>query len=159
MKLSIFLLCFLSTGLLANPGTADVFTMETTSCFGTCPAYTVKVFSDGVIIYSGEAYTELEGTFRLPDNPELFQRILRLLDESSFHQFRDDYGWTTEGEESPCREEWTDYPSTVLTLQFANNKKTVYHYHGCQGFEREEELKALEKKLFVLIGLGSYVGT
>jgi hypothetical protein len=37
--------------------------------------------------------------------------------------------------------------------------KTVHHYHGCKGFDREQELEALEKTLFELIGLSGYVGT
>ena len=159
MKYVIFLLSFISTGLMANPGPADVFSMETTACLGTCPAYRVDVFSDGVIVYSGHANTELKGIYRLPQNSELFQRILRLLDENSFHKFSDAYGWFGESEESPCREEWTDHPSTVLSLQFASNMKTVHHYHGCKGFDREEELEALENTLFELIGLSDYVGT
>ena len=159
MKYVIFLLSFISTGLMANPSAADAFSMETTACFGTCPAYRVDVFSDGVIVFKGDAHTKLVGTYRLPSNPELFQRILRLLDENSFQKLRDDYGWVGEGEESPCSEEWTDHPSTVLSLQFASNLKTVHHYHGCKGFDREEELEALEKTLFELIGLSDYVGT
>lgn len=158
MKYVIFLLSFLSTGLLANPSPTDAFSMETTACFGTCPAYRVDVFSDGIIVYRGDAHTKLVGTYRLPSNSDLFQRILRLLDESSFQKFRDDYGWAGEGEENPCREEWSDLPSTVISLQFASNIKTVHHYHGCKGFAREEELKALEKTLFELIGLSDYVG-
>ena len=110
MKYVIFFLSFIST-----PSAADAFSMETTACFGTCPAYRVDVFSDGVIVYKGDAHTKLVGTYRLPSNPELFQRILRLLDENSFQKLRDDYGWVGEGEESPCSEEWTDHPSTVLS--------------------------------------------
>ncbi len=159
MKYIVSLLLFFSNGLFANPSPSDVFRMETTACFGNCPAYRVDVFSDGLIVYIGHADTHLKGTYRLPESPELFQRILRLLDENSFHTFRDAYGWTGEGEASVCREEWTDHPSTVLTLQFANSKKTVHHYHGCKGFEREDELEALEKTLFELIGLDIYVGT
>jgi len=159
MKYVIFLLSFISTELLANPSPVDVFSMETTACFGTCPAYRVDVFSDGIIVYRGDAHTKLVGTYRLPNKPDLFQRILRLLDESSFQKFRNDYGGAGEGEESPCSEEWTDHPSTVLSLQFASNIKTVHHYHGCKGFDREEELEALEKTLFELIGLSDYVGT
>jgi hypothetical protein len=44
-------------------------------------------------------------------------------------------------------------------MQYANSKKTIHHYHGCKGFNREEELEALEKALFELIGLKRYVGT
>ncbi|MDB2331154.1 DUF6438 domain-containing protein [Alteromonas sp.] len=157
MRYLIFLLSLIPAGLNAAPSAADVFIMETTACFGTCPAYKVSVFSDGVIIFSGEAHTLREGTFRLPDNQALFQNILRLLDENGFQKFRDDYGWSGEGEESPCREEWTDHPSTVLSLQFASKIKTVHHYHGCIGFEREDELESLEKALFETIGLDTYV--
>ena len=159
MKSVILSLLFFTFSVLARPSSTDVFTLSTTPCFGTCPAYEVNVFSDGVIVFNGGAHTELEGIYRLPSDPDLFQRILRLLDDSSFYKFRDSYGWVGEGEESPCKEEWTDHPSTVLSMQYANSKKTIHHYHGCKGFEQEEELEALEKALFELIGLKNYVGT
>jgi hypothetical protein len=158
MKNLILSLLFFTFNGFASPISTDVFSLSTTSCFGTCPAYEVNVFSDGVIVFNGEAHTKVEGVYRLPNDPDLFQKILSLLDDSVFQKFRENYGWTGEGEESPCKEEWTDHPSTVLSMQYANSKKTIYHYHGCKGFNREEELEALEKALFELIGLKSYVG-
>ncbi|MEO9947159.1 MAG: DUF6438 domain-containing protein [Paraglaciecola sp.] len=157
MKSIIYSLLFFSLNGLATPNSTDVFSLAKMPCFGTCPVYEVSVFSDGVIVFNGEAHTKLKGIYRLPNDSDLFQRILRLLDNSDFQTFRDNYGWTPEGEESPCKEEWTDHPSTMLTMQYANSNKTVYHYHGCKGFEREEELEAIENSLFELIGLQSYV--
>ncbi|MFT2090130.1 DUF6438 domain-containing protein [Paraglaciecola sp. 2405UD69-4] len=151
--LSVLLFAF---SLAANPSTTDVFSLSTTPCFGTCPVYEVNVFSDGVIVFNGEAHTELTGIHRLPKDSDLFQNIIRLLDSSDFQTFRDNYGWSEK--ESPCQEQWTDHPSTVLSLQYANTKKTIYHYHGCKGFDREEELEVIEDTLFELIGLKSYVG-
>ena len=159
MKTVIFSLIFFTFNVFAGPSSSDVFTLSSTYCFGTCPEYEVYVFSDGVILFNGEGHTELEGIYRLPSDPNLFQRILRLLDDSDFDSFRDNYGWTEEGEESPCKEEGSDQPSTILSMQYANSKKTVFHYHGCRGFDREEELISLEKKVFEMIGLKSYVGT
>ena len=155
--IATFLLLVTSTTTQAN--STDVFTFTKTHCFGTCPAFEVNVFADGVISFHGQAYTQKEGVYRLPNNPELFNRIVQQLDEHSFTQFLDHYGWGEDEEESPCKELWTDASSTVITLQFANTKKTVYHYHGCIGFEREDELFQLEKLLFEMIGLKDYVGT
>lgn len=159
MKVAILSLFLLSSGSNALSAPADVFTMETTPCFGTCPVYEVNVFSDGEVIFKGKAHTAFEGIYRLPRDPEMFQTIKQLLDEARFHDFRDVYGWNQGGDENPCKEGWTDYPSTLLSLQFANTYKTVFHYHGCKGFEREGELKSLEESLFELIGLKNYIVT
>ena len=56
-----FILLILSDS--AYPASADVFVYFRTSCYGTCPAFEVSVFSDGVIVFNGEAYTEKEGIF------------------------------------------------------------------------------------------------
>jgi len=159
VKRVVLILTLFAFNALAITDDADVFSYSTTTCLGTCPGYSVAVFSDGVIVFNGEAFTNLEGIYRLPENKGLFQRILHLLDESDFNGFRDRYGWTAEGEEEVCAEIVTDHPNTILSIQYANTKKTIYHYHGCLGFEGEEELLSLEKALFEMLGIKSYVGT
>lgn len=117
----------------------------------------MQVFADGVTVFNGEKYTEYVGIYRLPTNPELFQEILRLLDESNFQQFPSRVAASRSGEPSPCRESWTDDATTVLTMQTADRQKTIEHYHGCKGFPREAELVALEKKLIELTGIANFI--
>jgi len=154
--IAAFLLALASLATQAT--TTDVFTFTRTACFGTCPTFEVNVFADGVISFHGQAYTEKDGVHRLPNNPDLFNHIVQQLDTHNFTQFQDHYGWVEEGKKDPCEQMWTDASSSVLTLQYANTKKTVYHYHGCVGFEREDELIQLEKLLFEMIELKDYVG-
>jgi hypothetical protein len=159
VKTVALIIFFFAVNALAATDDANVFSYSTTTCHGTCPAYNVKVFSDGVIVFNGEAYTKLDGIYRLPDNKELFQSILKLLDQSNFYEFNERYGWAGEGEVNVCEQLVTDNPNTILAMQYANRKKTIYHYHGCIGFKGEAELIALEKALFEIIGLQDYVGT
>lgn len=158
MKKLALVIFFVAVNVLAATDDADVFSYSTTTCFGTCPAYNVKVFSDGVIVFNGEAHTKFDGIYRLPKNKDLFQTILKLLDQSNFYEFKERYGWAGEGEENLCEQLVTDSPHTILSMQYANTKKTIYHYHGCMGFKGENELVALEKALFEIIGLQDYVG-
>lgn len=157
MNRAFFALTFLFLSQFSIANSTDVFTYSTTSCLGTCPVYEVNVFSDGVIVFKGEAFTEKKGVFRLPKNSELFDQIIKLLDENNFSEFLDSYDGNEEV--NPCKEEYTDHPSSTLTVQHSNSKKTVFHYHGCKGFDREQELIRLETTLFEMMGLNSYVGS
>jgi len=157
VKKFIVCLSFLSATVCANPAAMDVFRMELTGCYGTCPRFDVQVFADGLVVFNGQQYTEYVGIYRLPTNPELFQEILRLLDESNFQQFPSRVAASRSGEPSPCRESWTDDATTLLTMQTADQQKTIAHYHGCKGFPREAELVALEKQLIERTGIAKLI--
>jgi hypothetical protein len=156
--LSIFLL-LLSLNLHAKPTSSDAFVFAQTACFGTCPSFQVIVFSDGTVIFDGESNVDAVGVYKLPENKELFTNLIKLADQYSFSEFKDSYGWSESEEERTCKELWTDSPSTIIKLQYANNHKTVHHYHGCHGFEREQDLKQLEKEIRELLGVNFYIGT
>ncbi len=119
--------------------------------------FQVAVFSDGTTIFSGESNVDSVGVYKLPNDPDLFQKIVELTDRYSFNSFRDNYGWSEN--EKVCKEQWTDNPSTILSLQLAGQVKSIHHYHGCRGFEREQELEQLEKQLNELLKLKDYIGT
>lgn len=157
MKKFAIILLLASFNVLAKQLPPDAFVMSQTPCYGTCPVFEVAVFSDGTTIFTGENNVESIGVYKLPSDPELFQKIVNLTDQFEFNSFRDEYGWS--GDEKVCKEQWTDNPSTILSLQFAGQVKSIHHYHGCRGFEREQELKQLEKELYELLGLKAYVGT
>ena len=160
MKYSPVALLLFTLNLSANPSGAsgaDAFTYTETSCYGSCAAFDVTVFSDGIVVFNGKGFTKVEGVYRLPDAPELFQQVLQLTDERGFHEFRDDYGWGENAEEL-CKEQWTDHSSTILTMRYANTQKVIRHYHGCKGFDREQELILLEEALYELLDVKDYVG-
>lgn len=156
MKTFAIMLLVASFSVLAKQLPPDAFVMSQTPCYGTCPEFQVVAFPDGTTIFTGESNVESVGVYKLPSDPELFQKIINLTDQYDFNSFRDEYGWSTA--EKVCKEISTDNPSTILSLQFAGQIKTIHHYHGCRGFEREQELNQLENKLYELLGLNAYVG-
>ena len=157
MKYNLLVLLLFTLNLSANPSSEDAFTYTETSCYGSCAAFEVTVFSDGTVIFNGEFHTKVEGVYRLPEAPELFQRILQLTDERGFYEFHDEYGWGDSSDEV-CKEQWTDQSSTILSMRYANPQKVIRHYHGCKGFDREQELILLERALYELLAVEDYVG-
>jgi hypothetical protein len=131
----------------------DAFIYESTSCYGGCPPYQVTVLSDGTATF--ELKGDERSIVKLPGSPDLFANILSLTQEYRIREFRDEYGFV--GEEV-CKEEWSDNPSTIMSLQVSGEVKTIHHYHGCRGFYREQELNELEDKLKTLLQVESYLG-
>ena len=156
MKSILFVLFSLSFYSCAKEAPNDAFIFATTPCYGSCPTYEVMVFSDGTIVFNGESNVKYKGVYKLPSNDELFTKLLALTDKSDFNSFNDNYGW---GDEKICKERWTDNPSTILTLQYGGKSKTINHYHGCKGFDRESVLIDLEKQIKELLNIGFYTGT
>jgi hypothetical protein len=58
-----------------------------------------------------------------------------------------------------CKELWSHSSFSVFSLQYAGKEKTILYDHGCRGFPREIELKAMAKSVKDIIGVSDYVGT
>lgn len=157
MKNLAIVLLLASFSVLAKQLPPDAFVLSKTPCYGNCPEFQVTVFSDGTAIFIGKSNVDSIGVYKLPSDPDLFQKIVDLANQYDFNSFRDEYGWSRE--ENVCKSLRTDNPSTTLSLQFAGKIKSINHYHGCRGFEREQELKQLERKLDELLRINAYIGT
>ncbi|WP_046245136.1 DUF6438 domain-containing protein [Hymenobacter terrenus] len=92
-----------------------VLTFERTPCFGTCPAYTMKVFADGRVAYEGRHAVPVMGQKELKLPATTVADMLRQTQEAHFDQFQDRYSHGA-----------TDLPSTVVGVRQANGQlKTV----------------------------------
>jgi len=156
MRLNLFFLTLLSFSSFSNSAQSDALSFSRTACFGQCPVYQVYIFSDGVVVYNGEANVEKSGVHKFKFSPDIFTRLIQVLDEANFNAFQKQYGW---GEENNCKSIRTDNPSISIKFQYAGTIKSIDHYLGCRGFPREQELKQLEKKIEEIIGIKQYIGT
>ncbi len=152
---SVILLVILSK-LSANELPNNAFIYTKSSCLGPCPAYQVMIFENGTIIFNGINYVQQKGLYKIHDSSGIFQNILQILDEYNINDFRDSYGGDY-SEEKVCKQQWTDHPTTTLSLQLDGKIKTIEYYHGCKGFEREVDLKAIEKQIDKVLNLESYI--
>jgi Domain of unknown function (DUF6438) len=130
----------------------NVIVFERMPCYGNCPAYTVMVFETGLVVFNGEAHTNVQGvvTEQAPD--DLFAKLHELLKDSNFNTFEDAYGLGKK-----CANILTDMPSSNILLQYEKKIKNTYYNHGCIGFDRQDELLELEVRIDNLIGTEKWV--
>ena len=104
-----------------------VLRLERTSCFGTCPVYTIVIYEDGTGIYEGRTHANLEGQhgFKLDNVQELLDQAKAI----NYMGFDDVY-------EKPV----SDFPTCYTYVRLGKERKQIRDYRGAPA-----ELKAFEK--------------
>ena len=105
--------------------------MERTSCFGTCPVYSIELHGDGSGTYTGQKHVNDAGphTFRV-GHAEVV-RLLTAFFNVRFFELRDKYDdFATLAPRGDDKFEVvmssdSDLPTTVLRLQIADQSKTI----------------------------------
>lgn len=88
--------------------------LEKTQCFGTCPIYTINIFSDGTGIYEGKKFVDLEGTYNFKVHKKKLRKIRRMANQINFKKIENKY----------FNELIRDAPSTII---FINNNLVKYN--------------------------------
>ncbi|HEX8891081.1 MAG TPA: DUF6438 domain-containing protein [Pyrinomonadaceae bacterium] len=92
-------------------------TLERTACYGTCPIYKVTLSSDGTIIYEGERFVQMMGTYK--GTAYGFDRLAKLILAENYFNLKDEYT-------RPI----TDMPSAVTSVVRGGKRKTIVDYAG-----------------------------
>lgn len=58
--------------------------LERTECYGSCPAYTVKLSGDGTLIYAGKSYAKARGEHATAFEPQKLLPLLERFGELDF---------------------------------------------------------------------------
>ncbi|WP_210518657.1 DUF6438 domain-containing protein [Hymenobacter terricola] len=95
----------------ATNDAAPVLTFERTPCFGTCPAYSMKVFADGRVAYEGRHAVPMMGPKELKLPASAVADMLHQTQEAHFDQFQASYLRGT-----------TDLPSTIIGVKQPNGQ-------------------------------------
>ena len=93
--------------------------LQRTACFGTCPAYTVRVDGAGHVEFRGRSFVCVKGLHRARIPRAAAQRLLAAIDDAGFATMAD-YD----------RRDWTDAPSNLLQADFGSGVHQVRHYDG-----------------------------
>ena len=88
--------------------------LEKTQCFGTCPIYTINIFSDGTGTYEGKRFVDLEGIYNFKINKKEIRKIRRMAKQINFKKIKNKY----------FNELIRDAPSTII---FINNSIVKYN--------------------------------
>jgi len=105
-----------------------VISLERTPCYGTCPIYKMKIFSDGSAFYHGERFVEKIGNYEFSVSKETLNYILKKADDIGFFELEDKYTANI-----------TDLPKTITFIKNGKNKKRVVDYYGAPKTLKEFE--------------------
>lgn len=106
-----------------------------TACYGQCPVYDFKLYSDCSATFKGTAFTDKLGDWKSKATKRQFNTLIEAFETSNFFEFEDRY-----------YSEITDLPTTYLFYSDANRDKKIMDYYGAP-----QELKDLEAMVESLI--------
>jgi hypothetical protein len=106
----------------------QVFELELTRCYGTCPAYKVVVFENDSLVYEGLKYVAKEGkiTKKLPKGT--VSQLVEKFRQADFFKFENQY-----------TSNMSDFPTTYISFTDKGVTKKIMDY-----YKAPERLKQLE---------------
>jgi putative acetyltransferase len=114
----------------------DSVVLERTVCFGRCPAYRLRIASNGLVVFtpahpSGEVARDSIA-------PSAFQGMVSQIEAAGFDSFPSE----TRQDSTLCAMEATDHPTSVITLYRPSGAKAVRDYTGCYAASGDERTAA-----------------
>lgn len=123
--------------------------LERTMCFGTCPVYTLTIYADGKVEFSGEKFVNAVGQHVKKISQEKVASILTEADSINFFELNGTYD---------CFDS-TDSPTAKITITKEGKTKQIVHYHGCESANKKElaALTQLEDKIDELAEIADWL--
>lgn len=102
-------------------------------CFGKCPIYTMQVYKDGKVVYTGERFTTKLGTYEKKLDDKEFKALIKLFASADFFNFQEEYAseipdlahvsiYYSNGKESKKVGGKENRPPSLMQLQYALEK-------------------------------------
>jgi ankyrin repeat protein len=114
--------------------------LRRTSCFGTCPAYSVEVRGNGDVIYRGERNVLITGEHHAKISRLEVVKLLDAFRNADYFSLKDGYSQRV-----------TDSPTYTTTIEFDEHKKSVGDYVGA-GAGMPDVVTELEDKIDEIAG-------
>jgi hypothetical protein len=112
----------------SDPARADSIVLARTRCYGTCPAYRLRVGSDGEVLFESGNPGDEGRTHRDTVSADGFAYLLAMADRIGFYELPDRID---EGDQTWCRDYATDHPTYIAAIYAASSHKRVAYYTGC----------------------------
>ena len=102
-----------------------------TACYGNCPVFEAKIYSDGRVVYEGKQNVDRVGQFESWVSEDFIAGIYHAANKNDFLSMQTHY---------PEKKHFIpDFPNTVSYLKFEDEEKTVTNNHnapvGLSNFE------------------------
>jgi len=109
-----------------------IASIERTGCYGKCPNYKAKIFSNGLVLYEGRAHVERKGIFEAYIVQNQVDSLIAQADSISFFDLSAAY---------PINGvEIYDLPNTNIFIKGEGYEKTVSNNHNAPNILRNYEL-------------------
>lgn len=129
----------------------DFIRLERGPCFGACPSYSVTLFGDGGVEYTGERYVRVTGTMHTQVPRDSVVRLFEEAESIGFFQL--DSSYIEKHLPNGLTESVTDLPSQIVTLSRGGTIKRVYDYYGSP-----DELRSFERHIDDVANTAQWVG-
>ena len=106
-----------------------VITMRRTACFGHCPIYSVAIYGNGRVEFTGHGFVAQKGVHTDSIPHEEVIRLVEVFHMKDFFSMKDRYE----------NKFLTDLPATITTFESGTMSKSVYNYYGAPA-----DLRAIE---------------
>lgn len=126
-------------------------TLTRDACFGTCPVYTVTLFTDGRVEFEGRAHVTAMGRQTASVSADSVQALVRTLRADA--RFTTDGAWV-EGAPS-CGRHVPDGPRFTMAVRAGGPARTVQFDAGCT--EAPRELAALADAVDRIAGTAMWI--
>ncbi|MDD4236901.1 MAG: DUF6438 domain-containing protein [Bacteroidales bacterium] len=114
----------------SNNGIAFL-TLEKTSCRGQCPVFSLSIFENGLVQYTGSKNVDKIGKYEKTLSKTEIKNLKKTFAKSDFFSFENEYTGKI-----------TDLPSTYISYTHNGQTKKIRDYYGAP-----EKLKELEEIL------------
>jgi hypothetical protein len=89
--LFVFTLCPALTFAQIASDRKVLITIDRKSCFGSCPVYSAQIFTDGSVVYKGEAFVKVEGERTHKIGEVLLKKLVKAFQEIDYFSLKDEY--------------------------------------------------------------------
>lgn len=109
-----------------------VASIKRTACYGKCPVYEAKVFSNGLVLFEGEKYADKDGLYEAYILEDQIDNLIAQADSIAFFDMAAVY---------PSKGfKLHDLPSTHIFIKKEEDEKTVVNNHAAPKKLRAYEL-------------------
>jgi hypothetical protein len=122
--------------------------LRRSGCLGSCPVYSIEVYTDGTVRYEGDAYVLMGGTASKRLTPEGMAELRRAVARAGFLALQRDC--------CNCFDS-TDAPTVSLMLIDGAQAKKIDDYHGCDATPKT--VRDLEDEIDRIANVERWIGT
>ena len=120
-----------------------VASLAKTPCYGRCPVFEVRIYSDGVVEFFGKENVNLIGHFQANADQQFVDEVIRLAKAINYNELESNY---------PAHGlKISDLPNVVTYVRIGNNEKSITNNHLAP-----QALIEFEKQLEKMINSLSY---